>query len=98
MTLAVLMNHSDDQGRLLFVVEDLRLSTVSEFRVRVHPAAQLPSGWSEFLQSEMHRTLSEESGLATPVETQVTDPLRDTVPDGRDTPAVVSMADAGPVL
>ena len=27
--------HSDDQRRLLFVVEDLRLSTVYEFRVRV---------------------------------------------------------------
>ena len=27
--------HSDDQRRLLFVVEDLRLSTVYEFRFRV---------------------------------------------------------------
>ena len=44
--------HGDDQGRLLFVVEDLRLSTVYGFRVGVrllcHPAAQHPSGWSEF--------------------------------------------------
>ena len=48
--------HSDDQGRLLFVVEDLRLSTVYGFRVRVrllfHPAGATPSGWSEFFEAK----------------------------------------------
>ena len=66
------------RGRLLFVVEDLRLSTVYEFRVRVrllfHPVAPPPSGWSEFFESEMHRTLSEVSDLEPPVEAEVPDP------------------------
>ena len=80
--------------------KDLRLSTVYEFRVRVrllfHPAAQHPSGWSEFFENEMHRTLSEESDPAPPVEAEMPDHPFATVPDGRDTPAVVSMADTGP--
>ena len=67
--------HSDDQGRLLFVVEDLRLFSVYEFRVRVrllfHPFA--PPGWSELFESEMYRTLSEVSDPAPPVEAEVPD-------------------------
>ena len=49
-----------------------------EFRVRVrllfHPVAPPPSGWSEFFESEMHRTLSEVSDLAPPVEAEVPNP------------------------
>ena len=48
--------HSDDQGRLLFVVEDLRLSTVCEFHVWVrllfHPVAPLPSGSQSSLKAK----------------------------------------------